>query len=203
MNRYEELGFFDFEDFVEELNEEELFSVNGGACGAGSSYNPTPHYGGSCAGGGAVTPLTPPSPPSCGGSFYHGPTQQVCTNPTDYHCDIYAWNEAVKNGLDPRAGHQSEIDLNRATASEMYNYYYKDYFLQTTGRCPDNSKGIAFWDGTNDGIFNPTHGEYFDSVNSRSGEYIQYKTDGIETTVKVDRSLTDSRNANWTYVVLK
>ncbi len=31
MNRYEELGFFDFEDFVEELNEEELFSVNGGA----------------------------------------------------------------------------------------------------------------------------------------------------------------------------
>lgn len=79
MSRYEELGFFDFEDFVEELNEEELFSVNGGACGAGSSYNPTPHYGGSCAGGGAVTPsypsscgggYTPPStPPACGGGM--------------------------------------------------------------------------------------------------------------------------------------
>ncbi len=66
MNRYEELGFFDFEDFVEELNEEELFSVNGGACGAGSSYNPTPHYGGSCAGGGAVTPSYPSS---CGGGY--------------------------------------------------------------------------------------------------------------------------------------
>ena len=25
MSRYDELGFFDFEDFVEELNEEELF----------------------------------------------------------------------------------------------------------------------------------------------------------------------------------
>lgn len=36
MSRYDELGFFDSEDFVEELSEEELFSVNGGACGAGS-----------------------------------------------------------------------------------------------------------------------------------------------------------------------
>ena len=83
MSRYDELGFFDFEDFVEELNEEELFSVNGGACGAGSSYSPTPHYGGSCAGGGAVTPsypssrgggYTPPStPPACGGGYTYTP----------------------------------------------------------------------------------------------------------------------------------
>lgn len=75
MNRYEELGFFDFEDFVEELNEEELFSVNGGACGAGSSYSPTPYYGGSCAGGGAVTPSYPSS---CGGGYTPPSTPLAC-----------------------------------------------------------------------------------------------------------------------------
>lgn len=46
-----------------------MFSVNGGACGAGSSYNPTPHYGGSCAGGGAVTPSYLSPYCSCGGGI--------------------------------------------------------------------------------------------------------------------------------------
>lgn len=146
MNRYEELGFFDFEDFVEELNEEELFYVNGGACGAGSSYSPTPHYGGSCAGGGAVTPSTPhyfggcsgggvtssprspsysyPTPStSCGGGSINLPPQQICSNPSDYHCDIYAWNLAIKNGLDSRLGKSAEMDLNNQTVDTMYKSY--------------------------------------------------------------------------------
>ncbi len=56
MNNYKSLGFFDFEDFAEELVEEDLLSVNGGAnygqCGGeikfipptgptGPTYNPT------------------------------------------------------------------------------------------------------------------------------------------------------------------
>ena len=90
MNRYEELGFFDFEDFVEELNEEELFSVNGGACGEGS---------------------------------INLPPQQICSNPSDYHCDIYAWNLAIKNGLDSRLGKSAEMDLNNQTVDTMYKSY--------------------------------------------------------------------------------
>jgi len=74
MNNYESLGFFDFEDFVEELTEEQLLTVNGGGCGGGvSSYTPPspPTYGGGCSGGGAITPSNPyPTPTSsCGGGY--------------------------------------------------------------------------------------------------------------------------------------
>lgn len=106
MNEFKSFGFFDFEDFVTELSDEQLIAVNGGSCGAGGSSSYTPSY-----------------TPTCGGSFYRGPTKQTCTNPNDYHCDIYAWNLAIDNGLDPRAGRQSVIDLNYATVSDMYNYY--------------------------------------------------------------------------------
>lgn len=37
MNRYEELGFFDFEDFVSELSDEQLIAVNDGSRGGGCS----------------------------------------------------------------------------------------------------------------------------------------------------------------------
>ena len=30
MHNYESLGFFDFEDFIEELTDEQLFAINGG-----------------------------------------------------------------------------------------------------------------------------------------------------------------------------
>ena len=97
MKSYESLGFFDFEDFVEELTDEQLFAINGGSCAGGApsggheptgggscgggynpSYNPGPSnppsppmYGGSCGGGGAVTPSNPyPTPTSaCGGGY--------------------------------------------------------------------------------------------------------------------------------------
>ena len=77
MNKYEGLGFFDFEDFVEELNEEELFAVNGGACsggGASTSSSPSsvPHYSGSCSGGGASTPSSTPSVPHYSGGCSGG-----------------------------------------------------------------------------------------------------------------------------------
>ena len=59
MNEFESLGFFDFEDFVEELTDEQLFAINGGSCAGGApsgGYGPT--GGGSCGGG---------YNPSCGG----------------------------------------------------------------------------------------------------------------------------------------
>ena len=39
MNNYESLGFFDFEDFVEELTDEQLFAINGGSCAGGYMNN--------------------------------------------------------------------------------------------------------------------------------------------------------------------
>ena len=59
MHNYESLGFFDFEDFVEELTDEQLFAINGGACAGGApSGGHGPTGGGSCGGG---------YNPSCGG----------------------------------------------------------------------------------------------------------------------------------------
>lgn len=89
MNKYEELGFFDFEDYIEELNEEELFCVNGGACSGGGAVTPSvPHYSGSCSGGGAVTPSMPYNPsPTCGGGY----------NSNNQGSFKYILNNTVKN----------------------------------------------------------------------------------------------------------
>ena len=52
MHNYESLGFFDFEDFVEELTDEQLFAINGGSCAGGApSGGHGPTGGGSCGGG--------------------------------------------------------------------------------------------------------------------------------------------------------
>ena len=86
MNEFESLGFFDFEDFVEELTDEQLFAINGGSCAGGApsgGHGPTgggscsggynsgssnPTYGGSCGGGGAITSSYPvPTTSTCGG----------------------------------------------------------------------------------------------------------------------------------------
>ncbi len=194
MNRYDELGFFDFEDFVEELNEEELFYVNGGACGAGSSYSPTPHYGGSCAGGGAVTPSTPHYSGGCsgGGTLTNLPPQQICSNPSDYHCDIYAWNLAIKNGLDPRLGKSAEMDLNNQTVDTMYKSYYKGKEA-TFSSASAGKKGMLVydWGGTSSA---KDHIEYVEISYDRKG-YNLYRTDGIDTPVKEYRTFTNSPTA--------
>ena len=194
MNRYEELGFFDFEDFVEELNEEELFYVNGGACGAGSSYSPTPHYGGSCAGGGAVTPSTPHYSGGCsgGGTLTNLPPQQICSNPSDYHCDIYAWNLAIKNGLDSRLGKSAEMDLNNQIVDTMYKSYYKGKEV-TFSSASAGKKGMLVydWGGTSSA---KDHIEYVEISYDRKG-YNLYRTDGIDTPVKEYRTFTNSPTA--------
>lgn len=76
MNEFESLGFFDFEDFVTEMTDEQLIAVNGGACAGGGAVTPstpsyTPHSWGTCSGGGALTPSTPVPVPStsCGGGY--------------------------------------------------------------------------------------------------------------------------------------
>ena len=149
---YADCGFMDFEalaEFSEELSFDELLSVNGGCgggCGGGGgsgngytpSYTPNPNPPSkptksspsttSTSSGCGGTPKTNTLPSTilsgCSGAP-NLPPKQTCTNPEDYHCDIYAWNFAVDNSLDPRKGKNFEIDLNNQTVDTMYESYYK------------------------------------------------------------------------------
>ncbi|MBE6352443.1 MAG: hypothetical protein E7060_05820 [Treponema bryantii] len=177
-----------------------------GSCGGGSSFN-----GSSSSFGGSGSSLGT-SNGSCGGgsaspSGLTGTPNvemiktQNAYNDNDYHCDIYAWNLAVENGLDPTNGSNEVIDLNQNTVADMYNKYFGNEDT-SDGVCEKNTKGLAFYDGTNDGVSNPTHVEYYDSTNSSSNSFTKYSTDGIAEPKAEQRSYSDSRNENWMFVAL-
>jgi hypothetical protein len=213
---YEKNGVCTFYDFASELSYEELLAVNGGCGGGTTSRNSqsgptgrnsgptgTPSYGygsggslsssGSC-GGGATSP-------NLGTATVGVEMSQSAYNENDYHCDIYAWNLAVENGLDPTNGSNEVIDLNQNTVADMYNKYFGNEDT-SHGVCEKNTKGLAFYDGTNDGVSNPTHVEYYDSTNSSSNSFTKYSTDGIAEPKAEQRSYSDSRNENWMFVAL-
>ena len=218
---YEKNGVCTFYDFASELSYEELLTVNGG-CGGGttsrnsqfqspsSSPTVTPSY--NYGSGGASSCVGTSSSGSCGGGAT-SPNLGTATagvemskiqsayNENDYHCDIYAWNLAVENGLDPTNGSNEVIDLNQNTVADMYNKYFGNEDT-SHGVCEKNTKGLAFYDGTNDGVSNPTHVEYYDSTNSSSNSFTKYSTDGIAEPKAEQRSYSDSRNENWMFVAL-
>ena len=212
MNNYESLGFFDFEDFVEELTDEQLFAINGGGCGGGFSgggHGPTggggcsggspsggygPTGGGSCGGGYNPSSKTPsvPTIPSCGGGAYHSPSKQVCTNPNADHCDIYAWNLAIDNGLDPRKGLQTELNLNWATVDQMYNFYYKGKSKSFNSTAAGKKGMLVYdWGGTTSA---KDHIEYVE-VSSDGKGYTLYKTNGVDAPKSEYRYFSSSPNA--------
>ena len=123
---------------------------------------------------------------------------QTPTDPNDYHCDIYAWNQAIENGRDPRGQNGEELDLNQINVSSMYDYFPDN---RNEGSPPENSEGYAFYDGTDNGIDDPTHVEYY---NYGTGDtYTRYNTDGIDIPVPEQRNINNPRNRNWTYVPLQ
>lgn len=180
-------------------------TTNGGSRGGGSSINRSGSSSGGS--GGSLS-----SSGSCGGGAT-SPNLGTATagvemskiqsayNENDYHCDIYAWNLAVENGLDPTNGSNEVIDLNQNTVADMYNKYFGNEDT-SHGVCEKNTKGLAFYDGTNDGVSNPTHVEYYDSTNSSSNSFTKYSTDGIAEPKAEQRSYSDSRNENWMFVAL-
>lgn len=180
-------------------------TTNGGSCGGGSSINRSGSSSGGS--GGSLS-----SSGSCGGGAT-SPNLGTATagvemskiqsayNENDYHCDIYAWNLAIANGLDPTKGSKEVIDLNQNTVSDMYKEYFSSEEV-SKGICKKGTKGFAFYDGTDDGVFNPTHVEFYDDTDSSSYYYVQYSTDGIKNPQKTQRSTSDARNKNWTYVAL-
>lgn len=220
---YEKNGVCTFYDFASELSYEELLAVNGG-CGGGTAsrnsqsgptginFGPTgtPSYG--YGSGGSCSNASTTNGGSCGGGAtspnlgtatagVEMSKTQSAYNENDYHCDIYAWNLAVENGLDPTNGSNEVIDLNQNTVADMYNKYFGNEDT-SHGVCEKNTKGLAFYDGTNDGVSNPTHVEYYDSTNSSSNSFTKYSTDGIAEPKAEQRSYSDSRNENWMFVAL-
>ena len=143
--------------------------------------------------------LNPPDPFS-GGGVWPGVESQVTTNPNDYHCDIHAWNAALENGVNPRGQNGENPDLNKINVDTWYDSFPDDRYK---GMPPANSEGYAFFDGTDDDVDNPTHIEYYDNTNFEDYNYIQYYTKGIKEPEKIERSIFDQRNENWTYVPLK
>lgn len=123
---------------------------------------------------------------------------QVAFDETDFHCDIYSWNSAVENNLDPRGQNGETPDLNDTTVSTFYSYFPN----HRSSTPENNTRGYMFYDDTNDNIDNPTHMEYYDYSNSNSNTYTQYQTNGINPQRQVQRGILETDNINWTFVPL-
>ena len=123
---------------------------------------------------------------------------QVAFDETDFHCDIYSWNSAVENNLDPRGQNGETPDLNDITVSTFYSYFPN----HRSSTPENNTRGYMFYDDTNDNIDNPTHMEYYDYSNSNSNTYTQYQTNGINPQRQVQRGIAETDNINWTFVPL-
>ena len=174
-----------------EMTSNELLLVNGGAscgggnrggsCGGGGSYG----GGGSGAnGGGNNSSLAG----NCGGRNAPNnnfPEKQVCIAPDDYHCDIYAWNLAIDNGLDPSVGNKNILDLNNHTVDTMYNTYYKDKVVAFDSSAAGKKGVLVYdWGGTSSA---KDHVEFVEIASDGKG-YTLYATDGIDTP-KIDYRL--------------
>ena len=98
------------------------------------------------------------------------PAEQVCTNPSDYHCDIIAYNKAVEHGItNPGTG-----DWNRINVNTIYN---DQFASKASSSFKANQKGYIFYDDGNDGTMD--HMEYFEA-SADGHHYTVWTTKGIE-----------------------
>jgi len=96
------------------------------------------------------------------------PAEQVCTNPDDYHCDIKAYNEAVRHGVsNPGTG-----DWNKVTVNTIYQ---NQFASRASSSFSANQKGYIFYDDGNDGTMD--HMEYFEA-SADGHHYTVWTTDG-------------------------
>ena len=103
------------------------------------------------------------------------PAEQVCTNPSDYHCDIIAYNKAVEHGItNPGTG-----DWNRINVNTIYN----DQFASKAENKPiAGSKGYIFYDWASTPGTAKDHMEYYEC--SADGKtYTVWETNGLDTPV--------------------
>jgi len=127
MNNYESLGFFDFEDFVEELVEEDLLSVNGGA-----------NYG-QCGGEIKFTPPTGPTGPTYNPSSQNNDSTTTNTTTTRNYGDCGGNYVILDNGqramfMEQKtfsAHYHDEFGNNACAATSLLNELSELYTKET------------------------------------------------------------------------
>jgi RHS repeat-associated protein len=134
----------------------------------------------------SITPDPTPEPPV---------QPQEATDPSDYHCDIYAWNEALNDGYDPRSQDGTEWNGNNETVPDIFGNYPDN----RTNTPPDNTNGYGFYDSPNDNDTTPEHMEYYDNTDNDADNYTRHRTDGIDT--PTDTAWPENVNG-WTFVPL-
>ena len=134
-------------------------SVSYGNCGGGSSYTPSINL----------------------------PDKHVCTNMSDVHCDIIAWNFAIDNNLDPSlCGKNTGLDFNQAKVNTIVNTYYKDKIIDITANNCKGKKGFMIfdWGGTGKADGSWDHIEYCEfTVNGE--KYTNQENNGLESSLRV------------------
>ncbi len=148
------------------------------------------------------TPEEPLPPSKQGYSQYNpveAPEPQVPDNPSGYHCDITAWNEALNAGMDPRGQGGEQWNGNTASVDDIYDNYPNNRNAEP----PEGTNGYGFYDSTNESVDNPTHMEYYDNTDTDLDTYTRYGTNGIDDATQTTRDNDDHRNDHWTYVPLE
>ena len=112
------------------------------------------------------------------------PTHQTPYDPSNYHCDIIAYNEAIDHG------HENPGNWD-GNASSVQEIYAENYAGQGTNTPQSNTSGYVFYDLNNDGI--QDHVEYFEA--GSGSDYTVYQTDGI-TEPPVERTYDSNVDSN-------
>ena len=199
------------ESAYEVLNYEQLLKVNGagggsgGSGGGGGSSGPSSSSGssssssgyGSCGGGstsGGSSSSSSSGYSSCGGgttSSSGGNSNlpsplQTPDNPNKEHCDIYAYNLAVENGI----ANSGDWDGNSLTVNQIYNGFYSGSSKETNNI--EGTAGYVFYDWTGDGTYD--HMEYYEC--SGNGNYSTWQTDGVSTPTEVQSNFSEDSNGH-------
>ena len=97
---------------------------------------------------------------------------QNATNPGGYQCDIYAWNEAINHGRDPRGQNGEAPDLNGISVDTWF-----DSFPDNRTNLPSsNTQGYIFYDWDNNET--QDHVEFY--MAGEGTDYTVMGTSGIE-----------------------
>ena len=141
---------------------------------SGSSSSPS--SGGTCSGSGGTDTNGGTKQPES--KYKH----QVCSNPSDVHCDIIAWNHAVDAGLNPTGSDKEIWDGNKLSVDQIFDEHYANSAIEFNSECA-GLEGYLFydWDGADiNGEYHYEHME-FCKVSSDGSGYSYFSNEGMES----------------------
>lgn len=140
--------------------------------------------------GSSTTDTMPPAQETNGGTDTNGESKQpdnkykyqVCSNPSDVHCDIIAWNHAVDAGLNPMGSDKEIWDGNELSVDQIFDEHYAKSAREFNSDCA-GLEGYLFydWDGADiNGEYHYEHME-FCKVSSDGSGYSYFSNEGMES----------------------